>query len=183
MRPLSAQRGEPRRAMASLDRPAIIELLGRLGAESEQTVVQAARELHAKVGESGLTWDDLLRPDPEIGGADAERQDASLASLTRRRTPTSRSKRRARFRPPTRPRLPGSSTVCLRARTSRAPCAGTSPTSNARSPTAASMRRIAAMSALSRSASEPERAARPSGPAAELRRLMLQGNGAKKEYS
>ncbi len=64
--------------MASLDRPAIIELLGRLGAESEQTVVQAARELHAKVGESGLTWDDLLRPDSEIGGADAERQDASL---------------------------------------------------------------------------------------------------------
>ncbi len=39
--------------MVSLDRPAIIELLGRLGAESEQTVVQAARELHAKVGESG----------------------------------------------------------------------------------------------------------------------------------
>ena len=64
--------------MASLDRPAIIELLGRLGAESEQTVVQAARELHAKVGESGLTWDDLLRPDLEIGDADAERQDASL---------------------------------------------------------------------------------------------------------
>jgi hypothetical protein len=68
--------------MASLDRPAIIELLGRLGAESEQTIVQAARELHAKVGESGLTWDDLLRPDPEIGGADAERKDAPLdASL------------------------------------------------------------------------------------------------------
>jgi hypothetical protein len=64
--------------MASLDRPAIIELLGRLGAESEQAVVQAARELHAKVGESGLTWDDLLRPDLEIGGADAERQDAPL---------------------------------------------------------------------------------------------------------
>jgi hypothetical protein len=120
--------------MASLDRPAIIELLGRLGAESEQTIVQAARELHAKVGESGLTWDDLLRPDSEIGG---------------------------------------------RARISRAICARTSPTSSARSPTTASMRRIAAMSARSRSASEPERAARPSGPAAELRRLMLQGNRAK----
>jgi hypothetical protein len=64
--------------MASLDRPGIIELLGRLGAESEQTVVQAARELHAKVGESGLTWDDLLRPESDIAGADAERQDASL---------------------------------------------------------------------------------------------------------
>ena len=64
--------------MASLDRQSIVELLGRLGAESEQTVVQAARELHAKVGESGLTWDDLLRSEAEIAGADAERQDGSL---------------------------------------------------------------------------------------------------------
>ena len=64
--------------MASLDRPAIVELLGRLGEDNEQTVVQAARELHAKVAQSGLTWDDLLRPESEIGGADADRQDVSL---------------------------------------------------------------------------------------------------------
>ena len=65
--------------MASLDRPAIVELLGRLGEENEQTVVQAARELHAKVAQSGLTWDDLLRPELEIGGTDAERQDVADA--------------------------------------------------------------------------------------------------------
>jgi hypothetical protein len=53
--------------MTSLDRPAIVELLGRLGDVDEQTVVQAARELHAKVAQSGLTWDDLLRPESEIG--------------------------------------------------------------------------------------------------------------------
>jgi len=64
--------------MASLDRPGIVELLGRLGEENEQTVVQAARELHAKVAHSGLTWDDLLRPESEIAGGDAERHDVSL---------------------------------------------------------------------------------------------------------
>ena len=62
--------------MASLDRPSIVELLGRLGEENEQTVMQAARELHAKVAQSGLTWDDLLRPEAEFAGADAERHDA-----------------------------------------------------------------------------------------------------------
>jgi len=61
--------------MASLDRPSIVELLGRLGEENEQTVMQAARELHAKVAQSGLTWDGLLRPEAEFAGADAERDD------------------------------------------------------------------------------------------------------------
>lgn len=67
--------------MASLDRPAIVELLGRLGDENEQTVVQAARELHAKVAQSGLTWDDLLRSEANIAGPDAEPQDR-LADAT-----------------------------------------------------------------------------------------------------
>jgi hypothetical protein len=58
--------------MASLDRQSIVELLGRLGEDNEQTVVQAARELHAKVADSGLTWNDLLRPESEIAGADAD---------------------------------------------------------------------------------------------------------------
>lgn len=63
--------------MASLDRQSIVELLGRLGEENEQTVVQAARELHAKVSQSGLSWDDLLRPEAQIAATDAERQDVS----------------------------------------------------------------------------------------------------------
>jgi hypothetical protein len=58
--------------MATLDRPAIVDLLGRLGDENEQTVVQAARDLHAKVAQSGLTWDDLLRSETDIAGPDAE---------------------------------------------------------------------------------------------------------------
>jgi hypothetical protein len=49
--------------MATIDRASMIELLGRLGAESDEAVLQAARELNRKLGESGLTWDDLLRLD------------------------------------------------------------------------------------------------------------------------
>jgi hypothetical protein len=50
--------------MAELDRPRIIELLDRLGADKDETVVQAARELHRLVNESGATWDELLRVEP-----------------------------------------------------------------------------------------------------------------------
>jgi hypothetical protein len=47
--------------MANFDRAALIELLGRLGAENDETVLQTGRELHRKVHESGATWDDLIR--------------------------------------------------------------------------------------------------------------------------
>ena len=39
--------------MANLDRAALIDLLGRLGAENNDTVLQAGRELHRKVHEFG----------------------------------------------------------------------------------------------------------------------------------
>ena len=67
--------------MINLDRPGIIELLGRLGAENDGAVLQAARELHGKVSRSGLTWDDLLRPQLDLAGAgvEAERPDEPLA--------------------------------------------------------------------------------------------------------
>ncbi len=60
--------------MANLDRPGIIELLGRLGAESDESVLAAARQLHAKVSQSGLTWDELLRTDLAMAGADVDAQ-------------------------------------------------------------------------------------------------------------
>ena len=50
--------------MANLDRSGIIELLGRLGADSDETVLHAGRELHRRLSESGLSWDDLIRPEP-----------------------------------------------------------------------------------------------------------------------
>lgn len=55
--------------MPNLDRAGMVELLGRLGAENDATVLAAARELHRKVGESGLTWDDLLRASTEAASA------------------------------------------------------------------------------------------------------------------
>lgn len=51
--------------MTSVDRDALIELLDRLGSTDDATVLEAARALHRKAAESGLSWDDLLRLDDE----------------------------------------------------------------------------------------------------------------------
>ena len=46
--------------MANLDRSHVVELLGRLGAADDQTVLEAARAAHCAVSEAGLSWDDLV---------------------------------------------------------------------------------------------------------------------------
>ena len=56
--------------------PAFVELLGRLGAQDDATVLAAARELNARVSQSGLTWDELLRANLDVADADAEHEDA-----------------------------------------------------------------------------------------------------------
>jgi len=61
--------------MPDLDRAGLLDLLGRLGAEDDATVLAAARELHGKVRESGLTWDELLDLDAGANGADAGQHD------------------------------------------------------------------------------------------------------------
>lgn len=43
-----------------MDRDELIRLLEQLGDESDQTVLTAARAIHAKVAASAQTWDDLL---------------------------------------------------------------------------------------------------------------------------
>jgi hypothetical protein len=69
--------------MPDLDRAELLDLLGRLGAEDDATVLAAARELHGKLRESGLTWDELLQldadasdagtgPDDDTAGTDGE---------------------------------------------------------------------------------------------------------------
>jgi hypothetical protein len=73
--------------MANLDRAGIIELLGRLGAEHDAAVVQAARELHQKVSDSGLSWDDLLRGQADFADAAALRDDQPLESAPADDTP------------------------------------------------------------------------------------------------
>ena len=50
-------------AMANPDRALLVELLNRLGSTDDAIVLAAARELHQKAAESGLSWDELLQPD------------------------------------------------------------------------------------------------------------------------
>jgi hypothetical protein len=49
--------------MTNEDRAALIELLDRLGASDDATVLEAARALNRKVVEAGLSWDDLIERD------------------------------------------------------------------------------------------------------------------------
>jgi hypothetical protein len=57
--------------MSNLDRAGIIELLGRLGADDDETVLHAARELDRKMSEAGARWEDLIgSPTPADAGAD-----------------------------------------------------------------------------------------------------------------
>ncbi|MPZ38401.1 MAG: hypothetical protein GEU95_10080 [Rhizobiales bacterium] len=74
--------------MADVDRAALIELLNRLGSDDDATVLEAARGLHRKAAESGLSWDDVLRldqtddepaDDEPVGDEAGERQEAAAA--------------------------------------------------------------------------------------------------------
>jgi hypothetical protein len=49
--------------MTNVDRAALIDLLDRLGSDDDATVLEAARALHRKAAESGVSWDDLIRLD------------------------------------------------------------------------------------------------------------------------
>lgn len=46
--------------MTGEDRAALIELLDRLGSSDDAAVLDAARALHRKVVEAGLSWDDII---------------------------------------------------------------------------------------------------------------------------
>ena len=45
-----------------LDREEIIGLLESLGSQRDEDVIEAAREIHARVTAAGVTWDALLAP-------------------------------------------------------------------------------------------------------------------------
>lgn len=55
--------------MPDLNRTDLLDLLGRLGAEDDATVLAAARELHGKLRDSGVTWDELLQLDADTSDA------------------------------------------------------------------------------------------------------------------
>ena len=46
-----------------LNRDEIVGLLQKLGSEPDAEVLEAARQVHARITAAGMTWDDLLIPD------------------------------------------------------------------------------------------------------------------------
>src|SRR5262245_56469214 len=65
--------------MANLDRAGLIDLLSRLGDASDETVLTAARELNRQVGESGRTWDGILRANLD-DATDAEPEPTEMST-------------------------------------------------------------------------------------------------------
>ena len=63
--------------MPDLDRAELLDLLGRLGAEDDSTVLAAARALHGKLRESGLTWDELLQLEADTSDDDTGQHDTA----------------------------------------------------------------------------------------------------------
>jgi hypothetical protein len=61
--------------MTNEDRAALVELLDRLGSSDDAMVLEAARALHRKAAESGLSWDELLRLDQDDPESVAEESD------------------------------------------------------------------------------------------------------------
>ena len=55
--------------MPFADRDSFIALLDKLGSEDDAEVLATAREIHARMADGGMTWNDLLRPAP---GAEPE---------------------------------------------------------------------------------------------------------------
>jgi hypothetical protein len=58
--------------MTGVNRSELIELLDQLGAETDDAALGAARALHRKVSDAGLTWGELLRAEGDtlFGGTD-----------------------------------------------------------------------------------------------------------------
>ena len=51
--------------LAKLDREEFMALLEKLGDEDDQTVLTAARDVHARLTVADVTWDDLLVPEED----------------------------------------------------------------------------------------------------------------------
>ena len=68
--------------MAGVNRSELIELLDRLGADHDDMALVAARALHSKVSEAGLTWGGLLRneSDSAFGATAATEESHDLAA-------------------------------------------------------------------------------------------------------
>ena len=68
--------------MTNEDRAALVELLDRLGSSDDATVLEAARALHRKAAESGLSWDELLRLDQDDSQTATDESDERQETLS-----------------------------------------------------------------------------------------------------
>ena len=59
-----------------LRRDELIAILNRLGSDEDEEALQAARQAHARIAASGMSWEDLLVPD----GPAAESDEAAAES-------------------------------------------------------------------------------------------------------
>ncbi len=53
-----------------LKRDEVVGLLKRLGSEPDEEVLEAARQVHARITAAGMTWDELLIPDQAADDTD-----------------------------------------------------------------------------------------------------------------
>jgi len=58
-----------------IPREDVIELLNRLGSDRDEDVLEAAREVHARIAAGNMTWDQLLVPDHADNADDDESED------------------------------------------------------------------------------------------------------------
>jgi len=68
-----------------LERETVIELLGRLGDENDDTVLATARSLHAVIQGANVNWNDLLVPDGSVDTGsyeDEEVEDGNVVSAS-----------------------------------------------------------------------------------------------------
>ena len=64
-----------------LEREAVIELLGQLGDENDDTVLATARSLHAVIQEANVNWNDLLVPDGSVDTGSYEDEDEDVEDV------------------------------------------------------------------------------------------------------
>ena len=63
----------------TLRRDEFIAILNRLGSDEDEEVLQAARQAHAQIAASGMSWEDLLVPDRRAEEPAAEPADEPAA--------------------------------------------------------------------------------------------------------
>ncbi len=63
-----------------LRRDELIAILNRLGSDEDEEVLQAARQAHARIAASGMSWEDLLVPDGPAAESDEAADESDEAA-------------------------------------------------------------------------------------------------------